>query len=53
MTDRKLRPDTLAVRGGLARSNFEETAEAMYLTSGYVYESAGSAEAAFKGEIDR
>ncbi len=53
MTDRILRPDTLAVRGGLHRSNFEETAEAMYLTSGYVYETAASAEAAFKGEIDR
>lgn len=53
MTDRILRPDTLAVRGGLHRSNFEETAEALYLTSGYVYETAASAEAAFKGEIDR
>ena len=53
MTDRILRPDTLAVRGGLHRSNFEETAEAMYLTSGYVYETAASAEAAFKGDIDR
>jgi O-succinylhomoserine sulfhydrylase len=53
MTDRKLKPDTLAVRGGLARSNFEETAEAMFLTSGYVYDTAASAEAAFKGEIDR
>ncbi len=53
MTDRTLRPDTLAVRGGLARSNFEETAEALYLTSGYVYQTAAVAEAAFKGEIDR
>jgi len=53
MTDRTLRPATLAVRGGLGRSNFEETAEALYLTSGYVYDDAGSAEAAFKGEIDR
>ncbi|MEO5834782.1 MAG: O-succinylhomoserine sulfhydrylase [Nakamurella sp.] len=53
MSDRILRPDTLAVRGGLHRSNFQETAEALYLTSGYVYETAASAEAAFKGEIDR
>lgn len=53
MSDRVLRPDTFAVRGGLFRSTFEETAEAMYLTSGYVYESAGSAEAAFKGDVDR
>ncbi len=50
---RALRPDTLAVRGGLARSGFEETAEALYLTSGYVYESAAAAEAAFAGEVDR
>jgi O-succinylhomoserine sulfhydrylase len=46
------RPDTIAVRGGLARSNFDETAEALYLTSGFVYESAEQAEAAFKDEVD-
>ncbi|GAB2759298.1 O-succinylhomoserine sulfhydrylase [Nocardioides pakistanensis] len=45
-------PDTLAVRGGLHRSEFEETAEALYLTSGYVYSSAAEAEAAFKGEAE-
>ncbi|RIJ77505.1 O-succinylhomoserine sulfhydrylase [Nakamurella silvestris] len=50
---RTLRPDTLAVRGGLSRSQFEETAEAMYLTSGYVYDSAGAAEKAFTGETER
>jgi O-succinylhomoserine sulfhydrylase len=47
------RPDTLAVRGGLARSGFDETAEALYLTSGYVYDRAEDAEAAFKGDVDR
>lgn len=47
-----LRPRTLAVRGGLARSGFDETAEAMYLTSGFVYESAAQAEAAFKDEVE-
>ncbi len=46
------RPDTVAVRGGLLRSNFDETAEALYLTSGYVYPSAAAAEAAFTGELD-
>ncbi|XVX20686.1 O-succinylhomoserine sulfhydrylase [Actinomycetota bacterium] len=46
-------PDTLAVRGGLTRSGFEETAEAMYLTSGFVYETAEDAEAAFKEEVER
>ncbi len=44
---------TIGVRGGLLRSGFEETAEAMYLTSGYVYSSAAEAEKAFAGDIDR
>jgi O-succinylhomoserine sulfhydrylase len=50
--DRSLRPATLSVRGGLTRSNFAETSEALFLTQGYVYESAGEAEAAFKGEVE-
>ena len=50
---RQLRPDTLAVRGGLSRSGFDETSEALYLTSGFVYDSAEQAEAAFKDEIDK
>ena len=44
---------TLGVRGGLLRSEFEETSEAIFLTSGYVYSSAEQAEKAFTGEIDR
>ena len=48
-----LAPDTLAVRGGLNRSHFDETAEAIYATSGFVYSSAAEAEAAFAGDIDR
>lgn len=47
---KKLRPQTLAVRGGLNRSNFGETAEALYLTSGFVYDSAETVEARFLGE---
>ncbi|HEX8498449.1 MAG TPA: O-succinylhomoserine sulfhydrylase [Actinomycetales bacterium] len=47
------RPDTLAVRGGLYRSDFDETAEALFLTSGFVYGSAAEAEAAFSGETER
>ena len=43
---------TIGVRGGLLRSGFDETAEAMYLTSGYVYESAAVAEQSFTGELD-
>ncbi len=50
---RRWRPQTEMVRGGLARSGFDETSEALYLTSGYVYESAEEAEAAFKGDKDR
>lgn len=43
---------TIGVRGGLLRSGFDETAEALYLTSGYVYESAAVAEKSFTGEVD-
>lgn len=48
-----LAPDTVAVRGGLRRTEFRETAEAVHLNSGYVYDSAEEAEAAFRGDIDR
>ncbi|NNF64096.1 MAG: O-succinylhomoserine sulfhydrylase [Acidimicrobiia bacterium] len=47
-----MRDDTQAVRGGLNRTEFDETAEALFLTSGYVYGSAEEAEAAFAGESD-
>ena len=47
------RPRTQAVRGGLKRSEFGETSEALYLTSGYVYTSAEEAEASFKGDLKR
>jgi len=43
---------TNLVHGGTLRSGFGETSEALYLTSGYVYESAEQAEARFKGEDD-
>lgn len=43
---------TLGVRGGLTRSAFEETSEAMFLSSGYVYPSAAVAEQSFTGEVD-
>jgi O-succinylhomoserine sulfhydrylase len=46
------RPDTLAVRGGLHRTDQAETAEALFLTQGYVYDSAAEAEAAFSGDIE-
>ncbi len=40
---------TRLIRGGLARSAHGETAEALYLTQGFVYESAESADARFSG----
>jgi O-succinylhomoserine sulfhydrylase len=43
------RRQTLAVRGGQIRSPFQETSEALYLTSGYAYEGPEEAEARFKG----
>lgn len=45
--------DTRSVRAGLARSGFAETAEALYLTSGFVYDTAQDAADAFAGESDR
>ena len=45
------RRDTRLVRTGLGRSQFQETSEAMFLNSGYVYDSAEEA-AAFAGEAD-
>lgn len=47
------RPATQLVRGGTERSGFEETSEAIFLTSGYVYSSAEEAEEAFKGNRAR
>ncbi len=46
----KWRPATQAVRGGTARSEFGETSEALFLTSGYAYDCAGDAAARFAGE---
>jgi O-succinylhomoserine sulfhydrylase len=44
------RPQTQAVRGGTARSEYGETSEALFLTSGYCYDQAGDAAARFAGE---
>lgn len=46
------RAATQLVRGGLSRSPFGETAEALYLTQGYVYDSAEQAEQSFTGAVD-
>lgn len=44
------RPATLAVRGGTRRSEAGETSEAIFLTSGYAYDSAAEAAARFRGD---
>ena len=43
-------PATQAVRGGTARSDYGETSEAIFLTSGYAYDSAEQAAARFRGD---
>src|SRR5689334_7443213 len=49
-TSSKLRPETRLVQGGILRSQFAETSEALFLTQGYVYDDSAQAEARFKGE---
>ena len=53
MTKKQWHKETLAVRGGLERSSYLETSEALYLNSGYVYDTAEEAAAAFDGDLDR
>jgi O-succinylhomoserine sulfhydrylase len=45
-------PATVAVHGGVSRTLFGETSEALFLTSGFVYDSAEQAEATFAGEVE-
>lgn len=47
-----LRPASLLVHGGTIRSNFAETSEALFLSSGFVYDSAEQAEQTFLGEVE-
>jgi O-succinylhomoserine sulfhydrylase len=49
----KWRQATRMVRGGTRRSAFGETSEALFMTSGFVYDNAEQARRAFKGEEDR
>jgi O-succinylhomoserine sulfhydrylase len=49
MTEKKPRLATQLVRGGLSRSRHKETAEAIWMTSGFVYDSAEEADARFAG----
>jgi O-succinylhomoserine sulfhydrylase len=49
-SERNWKPATQLVHGGTLRSQFGETSEALFLTQGYVYDSAEAAERRFKGE---
>ncbi|MGL1832828.1 O-succinylhomoserine sulfhydrylase [Rhodocyclaceae bacterium SMB388] len=44
--------DTLAVRAGTTRSQFNEHSEALYLTSSFVFDNAAQAAARFSGDED-
>ena len=44
------RPATKLIHSGTTRSQFGETSEALYMTQGYLYDTAEAAEARFKGE---
>ena len=46
----RYRPETRLVHSGTLRSQFNETSEALFLTQGYVYDSALQAEKRFLGE---
>lgn len=48
--DKEFDLDTLAVRAGIHRSQFNEHAEALYLTSSFVFDNAAQAAARFSGE---
>ena len=46
----RYRPETRLVHSGTLRSQFAETSEALFLTQGFVYDTAEQCEARFKGE---
>src|ERR1700759_2990853 len=48
----RFRPATRLVHAGIRRSEHGETAEALYLTSGYVYDNAEQAEGTFAGTVE-
>lgn len=50
MSHSEVSPDTLAVRAGIHRTPFGEHAEALFLTSSFVFENAAQAAARFAGE---
>jgi len=50
MTKRNLKTATRLVHGGINRSQYGETSEALFLTQGFVYDSSEAAESRFKGD---
>jgi O-succinylhomoserine sulfhydrylase len=46
----RYRPETRLVHSGTLRSQFGETSEALFLTQGFVYDTAEQCEARFKGQ---
>ncbi|SDI56277.1 MULTISPECIES: O-succinylhomoserine sulfhydrylase [Bradyrhizobium] len=46
----RYRPETRLVHAGALRSQYGETSEALFLTQGFIYDSAEQCEARFKGE---
>jgi O-succinylhomoserine sulfhydrylase len=49
-TERRYRPETRLIHAGTLRSPFGETSESLFLTQGFVYDSAEQCAARFKGE---
>jgi O-succinylhomoserine sulfhydrylase len=47
-----IRPATALIHGGVARSPHGETSEAIFLTSGFVYDDATQAEGTFTGAVE-
>lgn len=45
--------DTLLIHAGFDRTQFDETSEPIFMTSGFLYDTAEQAEAVFKGDIKR
>lgn len=45
--------ETDLIHAGFIRSQFEESSEPIYMTSGFVYKTAQEAEAAFNGSLER
>jgi len=49
-SNKRYRPETKLVHAGALRSQYGETSEALFLTQGFIYDTAEECEARFKGE---